>query len=78
MTHTELLKLKQQIESAEKQAAQLEGQQQYLLQRLLDEFGCKSVEAAEKKLDELDDEIVRKGKELAQALSSIEEKYNNS
>lgn len=76
MDERQLLKLKAEIDSAEREAAQLEGQRNYLLQQLKEQFSCPSVEVAEKKLARMDEEIKQKDKALTAVLVEINEKYN--
>jgi hypothetical protein len=76
MTERELLALKQKIESAEKDAAQLEGQKKYLYQQLKEQFDCETIEQAEALLDKMDAQITKQEKELKDAIGRIEETYN--
>ena len=76
MDERQLLKLKEQIDGAEREASELEGQRKLYMQQLKDQHGCTTLEAAEKKLQRMEDEIEQKDKELRAALAEIDERYN--
>jgi flagellar biosynthesis chaperone FliJ len=76
MDERQLLKLKGQIDEAEREASQLEGQRKLYMQQLKEQHGCATVEEAEEKMESLERDITKKDKELAALLTEIEERYN--
>jgi len=70
-----LLKLKEEIEQAKLDKAQVEGALKQNMQRLKDEFQVRSVEAANKKLDELNKQKLELEDSIESAMKSLEEKY---
>ena len=57
MTEQQLLDLKGKIETAKGTVSELKGQKQVLMNQLLNDWKCETIEAAEKKLKEMDDSI---------------------
>ena len=71
-----LIELKQRIESADREYEQAVGRLKELKRQLKDEYGCSSVEEAEKKFDELEETIDKMKKELEVNLEKLGEKYD--
>jgi predicted nucleic acid-binding Zn-ribbon protein len=76
----DLLKMKKKIDDSKIEVAQIEGSQKELMKSLKEQFGCNSIEEAEKKLEELEKEtdtlekeIDSEYKQLEKELKAIEE-----
>jgi len=76
ITEKELLKLKEEIDFAKTQMAELSGQKKYLKERLKKEWGCASVKEAEVKLAELSTQINDIETKYAKLSAQIREKYD--
>lgn len=76
MSEKELLKLKEDIDVAKTRMAELMGEQKYLKERLRKEWGCSSVNEAEKKLAELSTEAAALATKSSELADQIREKYN--
>jgi len=72
-----LLSLKQKIESAKTEKSKLDGAMESLKKRLLDEFGCKTVKQAEKKIEEMKEKLKSLNNDIQEKLKSIEEEYGD-
>lgn len=70
-----LLKMKESIEKAEATANQAEGSLSTLMGQLK-EHGCKTLEEAEAKLDDLDRQIIMKEEALGLGIKELEDKYD--
>lgn len=77
MDEKELLKLKDQIESAKVRAAELKGRQDHLLEELETKWDCKTIEQAEKMLENLQDEIETVDGQIDAKLTEIEEHFGS-
>ena len=75
MNESELLQLKQEIDSAKTQVAEHEGEKKSILASLLERFGCKTLKEAEAKAAKLQEEIDTAQAELDKGIAEIEEKY---
>lgn len=75
MDEQDLLELKQDIEKAKTKVNQLEGQRKGLLEQLKEDWGCSSVEEAEKKLSKLEAGAEKLDKKLQKGIQKLEEKY---
>lgn len=64
--------LKKKIEESKQKRAKAEGAIEQAMIRLEKEFGCKSLDEAEKKLETLDAEIVSDEKKLEKMMEEIE------
>lgn len=76
MKEQDLLKLKQEIDEAKDNVNQLKGQQTALLKQLKEEWGCSTIEAAEKKIAKMKKEIEILNTSIETGLEELEEKYN--
>jgi len=76
LSEEELLELKEEINDAKTRASELTGQQKALLQQFKNEFGCRTVEEAKKKLAEMELSISSQEKRIAKSIGELEEKYN--
>ena len=77
MDEKSLLRLKQRISDAETQAAQLDGQKQYLMESLKEQFDVSTIPAAKKKLEQLEEKIEFSKDALDLAMEEIEERYDD-
>lgn len=77
MKESELLKLKQQIDNAKSQTAELKGHQSALLKQLKDDWKCNSVEEAERLVKKMDKEISDLNRKIEEGLLELEERYGN-
>jgi predicted nucleic acid-binding Zn-ribbon protein len=73
-TEKELLDLKSQIDSARIKVSELTGQQNALMEQLK-EWGCKTIEDAEKKLKEMETSISDFDVKIAKGVEDLEKKY---
>jgi len=76
MNEKQLLQLKEEIESAKTQMAELSGRQKYLREQLKKEWQCETVEEAEKKLQELITEVQKLEEKYEELFKQIQEKYD--
>jgi hypothetical protein len=70
-----LLKLKDEIDRAKLDKASEEGALKQNLQRIKDEFQCRSIEAAKLKLEKLKDEKAEISIQIENALTKLESSY---
>ena len=70
-----LVDMKSQIDAAKTKVAQGEGALDQLQKRMLTEFGCKDLAAAEKLLDELEAEDEQLEKDIAAKIETLEKDY---
>ncbi len=75
MNADELLDLKDEIEQAKQDLSELKGQQKALMAQLKSEWGCTTIEQAEKKLGAMDDELALLDSQIEEGIKDIEEKY---
>ena len=76
MEKTQLLELKEQIDTAKQQVSQLEGRKEYLMQQLKEQWKCSTIPAAEKKVKELEKEISDLDEQIQDGVKELEEKYD--
>ena len=76
MTEKELLQLKEKIDSAKIEVAELNGQKKRTLQQLKDDWNCKTVEDANALLEKLKDEIEQIDIDIQNGISELQEKYD--
>ncbi len=76
LTEKKLLDLKTKIDRSKEKLNELTGREAHLLEQLNDEFDCKTVEAAETKLEEMDTEIAELESKIENGLQELEEKYD--
>ena len=75
MDERQLLKLKEEIDTAKTEVSELEGSKKTMLKDLLDRFGCKTLDEASAKLEKMAAEIEALQAQLDAGLREIEEKY---
>lgn len=71
-----LLKIKEEIDSAKVELSKAEGKKDVLLSQLKSQFGCSSIEEAEKKVKTLEKSIAKLLASIEEGLLEIEEKYD--
>lgn len=72
---TQLLNLKRQFEVDKEKKARLEGKLASLMDRLQKEFGCKTVQEAEKKLEKLNADIEQLQMSVKEKISDLRREY---
>ena len=70
-----LLRMKNAIEETTKEVNILKGKLQALKEQLNNDFSCKTLSIAQRRLDKLDKEIEQKEKALANNVRDLEDKY---
>jgi len=75
MDERQLLKLKEEIDTAKTEVSELEGSKKTMLKDLLDRFGCKTLDEASAKLEKMAAEIEALQAQLDAGIQKIEEKY---
>lgn len=75
LTEKDLLRIKREIDEMKQTLSKLEGKREQLLQQLLSEWGCSSVEEAEAKLTELETKSESIEKRITKALADLNEHY---
>lgn len=76
MTKRQLLELKEKIDVAKSEVATLQGRQDYLMQQLQEQWDCKTVKMAEKKVEELQVSIDNIDIEIEKGINELKSKYN--
>lgn len=76
LNETQLLKLKKQVEEAKQEVSELKGHSSALLKQLNEEWGCKDISAAEKKLVAMRKELESIDASIEAGLKELEEKYD--
>lgn len=75
ITTEELLRLKEKIQKGKTRLAELQGQKQQLMKTLDTSYGCKTVEAADKKVEDQQKKITRLEQQIATDVDALEEEY---
>ena len=75
MNEVQLLKLKKQVEDAKQEVSELRGHQLALLKQLKDEWECKDIPTAEKKLKAMQKELEEFDQQIEEGVTELEEKY---
>lgn len=76
MNEKDLLKLKEKIDKAKHEAAELKGQQKYLMAELKKTWKCASIKEAEGELKKLEEEITQVNQDISTAIQQLEQEYN--
>ena len=74
---TDLLKLRRRLEEKKDEVRSLEGRRDQLLDQLKEEHGCSSVEEAESRLTELENEHESLVSKLEDRIQSFRKKYRD-
>lgn len=77
MNEKKLLEIKAEIDTAKTTVSELRGQHKSLMAQLKKEWKCNSVEEAEAKLLEFNNQITQLEAQLEKGMSDLEEKYEN-
>jgi len=77
LTEKDLLKKKQELETAKSTVAELTGEKNTLLKRLEKEYGCKDIREARKKIKTMQTGAETLEKEIETKTQEIEDKYFN-
>lgn len=75
MTEKKLLELKKEIEEAKNVVAELKGQRTALMTQLKEEWGCTTIEAADKKVKDLEKQIKDLTTNIETGLEELERQY---
>lgn len=73
-----LFELKKKMEEAQQEHSRLEGQKEQLMKQLEEKFGCKSVRAANTKLNKLGEQSEELSAKITTALEDLEASYDFS
>jgi len=73
MNEANLLKLKRDIDAAKTKASELAGKKEYLMQELVNKWGCKTIKRAKEKLAEMDISIRELEQKICEGTESLEE-----
>jgi predicted nucleic acid-binding Zn-ribbon protein len=71
-----LLDLKRKIDTAKTSVSELKGHQTALMNQLKTDYGCKTVEEAEKKLKAMGKKITDLEDQIDEDIKELEDKYN--
>ena len=77
-TSQELLQMKEQIDQADKQRSQLQGQLKELLSRLKKDYGCSSGKEGDKKLEKMQADLDKKQKSLDMGVGALQAKMEEA
>ena len=75
MDEKSLLKLKKQIEDSKRVISELTGKQNYLMNELMVNWECDSIDAADELLDTMQDTLTDLNAKIKEMLIQLEEKY---
>ncbi len=75
MNEQDLLELKDEIEDAKTQVAELKGKEKYLKQELQDKWNCETMKEAEKLLSQMEKDAEKIDKQIQKETKQIEDKY---
>jgi uncharacterized protein YaaN involved in tellurite resistance len=75
MIETDLLELKKEVDEAKNNVVGLKGQQTALFKQLKDDWGCKTIEEAEKKVKSMGKEIDTLQEQIETGIEELEQKY---
>lgn len=78
MTEQELLDLKREVEEAKENHARLEGKRDTLMEQLEKEFGVKSIEEAEEKIQQMETEVEEWDEKILSATNDLEDLLNGN
>lgn len=75
MTEKDLLNLKKEVDEAKNELAELRGQRTALNRQLKEQYGCATLQAAEKKLKEMEGQMDDLNSKIEEGLEELDEKY---
>ena len=76
MTPEELLELKEKIDTSKTNVAELEGRKKQLNEDLKKNWKCDTLEQAEKKVDDMQEDIDEKNKTINEKTTALEEQLD--
>jgi predicted nuclease with TOPRIM domain len=76
LTEKQLLDLKEQVDEAKTKVSELTGQQIALMKQLKEDWGCKTIQEAETKLEEMGKTISILEKKIERASAELELQLN--
>ena len=76
MDEQRLLELKQEIDEAKTKVSELTGQKNALMKQLKEEYGCKTIQDADNKVDDLEKQIDDLNSQIEQGIEELETKYD--
>lgn len=75
LTEKQLLELKKKVDEAKTKSTELTGQKNALIKQLKKDWGCDSIEEAEKKMKKFEKQIESIDEQIEKGIEEIEEKY---
>jgi len=78
MTPEELLELKEKIDTSKTNVAELEGRKKQLNEDLKKNWKCDTLEQAEKKVDDMQEDIDEKNKTINKKTTALEEQLDEN
>ena len=78
MNKKELLQLQQEIEDAKTEVSKLEGRKERLMEELQEKWACPTMEDAQKKLKELNEQVTKLNDQIEEGLEKLEEDEERS
>jgi len=76
MKEQELLELKEKIDKAKEKSSELKGELKSLMKELKDDWQCDTTDQAEKKIEEMENEITILNDKIKKGVEKLEEKYD--
>jgi predicted nuclease with TOPRIM domain len=76
ISQQDLLDLKSNIEEAKDAVSELKGKKSNLLQRLQEEWDCANLAEAERRLEELDGELIKVEEKIEKKSEALEKEYD--
>lgn len=76
-TEKELFKLKEDVDAAKIAVSELEGQKKAQLKQLSEDWGCKTVEEAEKKIAVMRKDVEKLEEQIETGIEELEERLEN-
>jgi len=75
MNEEQLIELKNKVEKAKLELAELKGSKKHLTKRSEDDWNCNSLTQANKKLQEFNNSITKLDKQIDEGIKELEEEY---
>ena len=76
MDEQRLLELKQEIDEAKTKVSELTGQKNALMKQLKEDYGCKTIQDADNKVNDLEKQIDKIKKQIDSGIAELEEKFD--
>jgi seryl-tRNA synthetase len=76
MKTSDLVKLKEKIETFKTEVSELKGKRSEMLSRLKKDYGCKNLESARKKVASLKVEVKELEEELERGMDQLEDEFD--